>query len=87
MATKRKKTGKRARGEGSVTLRKDGRWQTSMTLEGRRRKYFYGENSGRGSRKAASSSSSNSAQGKLATGRQQTVEAIPGRLAREYAST
>ena len=43
MATKRKKTGKRARGEGSVTLRKDGRWQTSMTLEGRKRKYFYGE--------------------------------------------
>ncbi len=72
MATKRKKTGKRARGEGSVTLRKDGRWQTSMTLEGRKRKYFYGENQAEALEKLHLAQEQQR-KGKLATGRQQTV--------------
>jgi len=72
MATKRKKTGKRARGEGSVTLRKDGRWQTSMTLEGRKRKYFYGENQAEALEKLHVAQEQQR-QGKLARGRQQTV--------------
>ena len=72
MATKRKKTGKRARGEGSVTLRKDGRWRTSMTLEGRKRKYFYGDNQAEALEKLHKAQEQQK-QGKLATGPQQTV--------------
>ena len=33
----------RGRGEGSVDQRKDGRWTARITLENRKRKYFYGE--------------------------------------------
>jgi integrase len=34
---------KRGHGEGSIYLRKDGRWCASITLENRRRKYLYGK--------------------------------------------
>ena len=33
----------RGHGEGSIYKRKDGRWVASISLENRRRKYFYGE--------------------------------------------
>lgn len=69
---KRKKTGKRARGEGSVTHRKDGRWQTSMPLGGGKRKYFYGETQSEALEKLHVAQEQQR-QGKLATGRQQTV--------------
>jgi len=72
MATKRKKTGKRARGEGGVTLRKDGRWQTSMTLEGKGRKYFYGETQAEALEKLHTAQEQQR-KGKLVTGPQQTV--------------
>ncbi len=70
--TKRKKAGKRGRGEGSVTHRKDGRWQTSMMLEGRKRKYFYGETQAEALEKLHIAQEQQR-QGKLATGPQQTV--------------
>ncbi len=73
MVTKRKKTGKRPRGEGGVTLRKDGRWQTSMTLENRERKYFYGETQAEALEKLHTAQEQQR-QGKLATGPQQTVK-------------
>jgi integrase len=34
---------RRGQGEGSIYLRKDGRWCASITLENRRRKTFYGK--------------------------------------------
>src|SRR6266487_657373 len=34
---------KRGHGEGSIYLRKDGRWTASITTEGRKRKYIYGK--------------------------------------------
>lgn len=34
---------RRGHGEGSVTQRKDGLWQSYITLENRKRKYFYGK--------------------------------------------
>ena len=34
---------RRGHGEGSVYRRKDGRWVASITLEHRKRKYFYGD--------------------------------------------
>ena len=34
---------RRGHGEGSIYLRKDGRWAASITLEGRKRKTFYGK--------------------------------------------
>ena len=36
-------SGRRGHGEGSIYHRKDGRWVASITLDGRKRKYFYGE--------------------------------------------
>src|SRR5947209_12943826 len=33
----------RGHGEGSIYQRQDGRWVASITLENRKRKYFYGE--------------------------------------------
>ncbi len=71
--TKRKKTGKRGRGEGSVTQRKDGRWQTSMKVEGRPRKYFYGATQAEALDKLHVAQEQQR-QGKLATGPQQTVK-------------
>ena len=35
--------GRRGHGEGSITRRKDGRYQAALTLENHKRKYFYGE--------------------------------------------
>ncbi len=34
---------RRGHGEGSIYQRKDGRWVASITLENRKRKYFYGD--------------------------------------------
>src|SRR5258708_17725604 len=34
---------RRGHGEGSIFQRKDGRWAASITLENRKRKYFYGQ--------------------------------------------
>lgn len=34
---------KRGNGEGSISRREDGRWMSRMTVEGNKRKYFYGE--------------------------------------------
>src|SRR6266566_2413377 len=34
---------RRGHGEGSIYQRKDGRWVASITLEHRKRKYFYGD--------------------------------------------
>lgn len=36
-------TKRRGHGDGSVTQRKDGRWQAYITLEDHSRKYFYGK--------------------------------------------
>ena len=36
-------SGRRGHGEGSIYQRKDGRWVASITLDRRKRKYFYGE--------------------------------------------
>ena len=36
---------RRGHGEGSIYQRKDGRWAASMTLEGLKRKTFYGKTS------------------------------------------
>jgi integrase len=71
--TKRKKTGKRGRGEGSVTQRKDKRWQTSMMLENGKRKYFYGKTQAEALDKLHVAQEQQR-QGKLATGPQQTVK-------------
>src|SRR5436309_9014162 len=35
--------GRRGYGEGSITQRKDGRYQAAITLENHKRKYFYGK--------------------------------------------
>ena len=35
--------GRRGHGEGSITQRKDGRYQAAITLENHKRKYFYGK--------------------------------------------
>jgi integrase len=64
----------RGHGEGSVYHRKDGRWAASITLEGRRRKTFYGK-----TRKEVQEQLKialrDQQQGMLATGPQQTVKA------------
>ena len=35
--------GRRGHGEGSISRRKDGRYQAALTLENHKRKYFYGK--------------------------------------------
>ena len=35
--------GRRGHGEGSITRRKDGRYQAAITLENHKRKFFYGK--------------------------------------------
>jgi integrase len=35
--------GRRGHGEGSISLRKDGRYQAAITLDNHKRKYFYGK--------------------------------------------
>lgn len=42
VTSKGRRSGKRGNGEGSVTQLSDGRWQARVTLEGGRRKAFYG---------------------------------------------
>jgi integrase len=63
----------RGRGEGSIYLRKDGRWVASIVLEDHSRKYYYGQ-----TRKEVQEKLKNAQyeyeQGILATGPQQTVK-------------
>src|ERR1700681_2644801 len=62
---------RRGHGEGSITQRKDGRYQAALTLENHRRKYFYGK-----TRKEVQDKLNKALyeqkQGTLATGPQQT---------------
>ena len=64
---------RRGHGEGSVYQRKDGRWVASITLEHRKRKYFYGDTRKevQGQLKVALHEQQ---QGMLATGPQQTMK-------------
>lgn len=63
----------RGHGEGSIYRRKDGRWVGAITLENRKRKYFYGE-----TRKEVQDKLKialhEQQQGTLATGPQQTLK-------------
>ena len=65
--------GRRGHGEGSITRRKDGRYQAAITLENHKRKYFYGKN-----RKEVQDKLNRALydqkQGALATGPQQTLK-------------
>lgn len=64
---------RRGHGEGSITRRKDGRYQAAITLENHKRKYFYGE-----TRKEVQDKLNlalyEKKQGMLATGPQQTLK-------------
>src|SRR6266568_9286810 len=66
--------GRRGHGEGSITRRKDGRYQAAITLENHERKYFYGK-----TRKEVQDKLNRALyeqkQGTLATGPQQTLKA------------
>ena len=65
--------GRKGHGEGSITRRKDGRYQGAITLENHKRKYFYGE-----TRKEVQDKVNTALyqqkQGTLATGPQQTLK-------------
>src|SRR5437660_11466470 len=65
--------GRRGHGEGSITQRKDGRYQAAITLENHKGKYFYGK-----TRKEVQEKLNKSLyeqkQGVLATGPQQTLK-------------
>ena len=63
----------RGHGEGSIYERKDGRWVASITLENRKRKYFYGETRKEVQEKLKVALHEQQ-QGTLATGPQQTVK-------------
>src|SRR5213082_1351982 len=63
----------RGHGEGSIYQRKDGRWVASMTLENRKRKYFYGETRKEVQEKLKVALHEQQ-QGTLATGAKQTVK-------------
>jgi len=63
---------RRGHGEGSIFQRKDGRWAASITLEGRKRKTFYGKTR-REVQEKLKTALHEQQQGKLATGPQQTV--------------
>ena len=63
----------RGHGEGSIYQRKDGRWVASITLENRKRKYFYGETRKEVQEKLKVALHEQQ-QGTLATGPQQTVK-------------
>jgi integrase len=66
--------GRRGHGEGSITRRKDGRFQAALTLETHKRKYFYGK-----TRKEVQDKLNHALyeqkQGMLVTGPQQTLKA------------
>ena len=64
---------RRGQGEGSIYLRKDGRWCASITLENRKRKYFYGETRKEVQEKLKVALHEQQ-QGTLATGPKQTVK-------------
>src|SRR5260370_40980799 len=72
--TSQNKKSRRGHGEGSITRRKDGRYQAAITLENHKRKYFYGE-----TRKEVQDKLNKALyeqkQGTLATGPQQTLGA------------
>jgi integrase len=63
----------RGHGEGSIYQRKDGRWTASITLENRKRKYFYGETRKEVQEKLKVALHQQQ-QGTLATGPKQTVK-------------
>jgi integrase len=63
----------RGHGEGSIYERKDGRWVASITLENRKRKYFYGETRKEVQEKLKVALHEQQ-QGTLATGPKQTVK-------------
>jgi integrase len=65
---------RRGHGEGSIYQRKDGRWAASISLENRRRKYFYGETR-REVQEKLKIALREQQQGMLATGPQQTLKA------------
>src|SRR2546430_17473121 len=66
--------GRKGHGEGSITRRKDGRYQGAITLENHKRKYFYGE-----TRKEVQDKVNRALyeqkKGTLSTGPQQTLKA------------
>ena len=68
-------TKRRGRGEGSIYLRKDGRYAASMRIEGpgHKRKYFYGKTRAE-VREKLLKAQLDQKQGKLATGPRQTVK-------------
>src|SRR3989440_2738314 len=63
----------RGHGEGTIYHRKDGRWVASITLENRKRKYFYGETRKEVQEKLKVALHEQQ-QGTLPTGPQQTVK-------------
>ena len=63
----------RGHGEGSIYQRKDGRWAASITLEGRKRKTFYGKTRKEVQEKLRVALNEQK-QGTLATGPQQTLK-------------
>lgn len=65
-------TKQRGHGEGSIYQRKDGRWVASITLEGRKRKTFYGKTRKEVQEKLKTALHEQK-QGTLATGPQQTM--------------
>src|SRR5947209_19136652 len=64
---------RRGHGEGSVYQRQDKRWVASITLEGRKRKYFYGETK-KEVLEQLKTALHQQQQGTLVTGPQQKVE-------------
>ena len=64
---------RRGHGEGSVYQRKDGRWVASITLEHRKRKYFYGDTR-REVQEKLKMALHEQQQGMLATGSQQLLK-------------
>src|SRR5712692_2327075 len=70
---KERSMARRGHGEGSIYQRKDGRWAASITLEGRKRKTFYGK-----TRKEVQEQLKialrEQQQGTLVTGPQQTIK-------------
>jgi integrase len=64
---------RRGSGEGSIYQRKDGRWVASMSLEHRKRKYFYGDTR-REVQEKLKIALREQQQGTLVTARQQTVK-------------
>jgi len=64
---------RRGHGEGSIYQRKDGRWVASLSLENRKRKYFYGDTR-REVQEKLKAALHEQQQGTLVTARQQTLK-------------